>query len=195
MSSNSSEPASEASDSARPPQALALFDFARARGELSGELPLSALPRLRDQLTGDVQKPVQWSLRGFERTRAGLPPQAMVVLRVRADVGLVCQRCLHEMVQTIDDAVQFRLVIGEPPLTQEEIEAEDEALPAQDPLDVLELIEDQLILAMPLVPMHPVCPHTAPGARAAGSDVSATRDGLQRPFAQLRTLLQKGGAR
>lgn len=194
MSANSSEPASDTSDAARPPQALALFDFARARGELSGLLPLSALPRLRDQLSGDVQKPVQWSLRGFERARAGQPPQAMVALRVRADVGLVCQRCLHDMVQTIDEAVEFRLVIGEPPLTQEEIEAEDEALPAQDPLDVLELIEDQLILAMPLVPMHPTCPHAAAASHAAGSEVAAGRDGLQRPFAQLRTLMKKRGA-
>ncbi|MGC9162019.1 MAG: YceD family protein [Thiomonas sp.] len=186
--------ASPESDSAepkpgRPPRALALFDFARSRGELHGHVALSSLDRLRDLLSGEAGPPVQWSLVGFERERTGLRPQAMVTLRVQAQLHLACQRCLQDMVQAIDETVQFRLVMGEPPLTQEELEAEDEALPAQDPVDLCELIEDQLILAMPLVPMHTTCPHAAAPAEAKDQPQR------QQPFAHLRTLIDQGKVR
>ena len=173
----------------RPPHALALFDFARVEGELHGSVPLSALPRLRELLESDEGAPVEWTLRGFQRERTGLRPQAMVALRVRAELRLICQRCLQEMTQVIEDAVDFRLVIDEPPMTLEELEAEDEALPAEDPVDVLELIEDQLILALPLVPMHAVCPQSQTAEQSPARPESAPEAERQHPFANLRDLL------
>lgn len=173
----------------RPPHALALFDFARVEGELHSTVPLSALPRLRELLEGDEGAPVEWTLRGFQRERTGLRPQAMVALRVRAELRLICQRCLQEMTQVIEDAVDFRLVIDEPPMTLEELEAEDEALPAEDPVDVLELIEDQLILALPLVPMHAVCPQSQAAEQSPAQSESAPGEERQHPFANLRDLL------
>lgn len=173
----------------RPPHALALFDFARAEGELRGVVPLSALPRLRDLLASDAGAPVEWTLRGFQRERAGMRPQAMVVLHVHAELGLICQRCLQDMIQEVDDAVEFRLVVDEPPLTLEELEAEDEALPAQDPVDVLELIEDQLILALPLVPMHAVCPQGPTAEQSPATPGAAAQVERQHPFANLRELM------
>ncbi len=173
----------------RPPHALALFDFARVEGELHGSVPLSALPRLRELLEGDEGAPVEWTLRGFQRERTGLRPQAMVALHVRAELRLICQRCLQEMTQVIEDAVDFRLVIDEPPMTLEELEAEDEALPAEDPVDVLELIEDQLILALPLVPMHAVCPQSQAAEQSPDQTEPAPGEERQHPFANLRDLL------
>lgn len=189
MSAASPESDSAEPEPGRPPHALALFDFARGHGELRGHVALSSLSRLRDLLAGEAGPPVQWSLRGFERERTGLQPQAMVTLRVQAQLHLACQRCLQGMVQAIDETVQFRLVVGEPPLTQEELEAEDEALPAQDPVDLCELIEDQLILAMPLVPMHATCP------QAAAPEAAADQPPRQQPFANLRVLIDQGKAR
>jgi len=189
MTAASSKSVSDQSATGRPPHALALFDFARTDGELHGTVLLSALPRLRDLLVSDAVAPVEWTLRGFQRALGGMRPQAMVTLRVHADLRLVCQRCLQEMIQEIDDAAEFRLVVGEPPLTLEELEAEDEALPAEDPVDVLELIEDQIILALPLVPMHAVCPgHQTAGQSPPLPDASV-RVERQHPFANLRELM------
>lgn len=173
----------------RPPHALALFDFARMEGELHGAVPLSALSRLRGLLASDTGAPVEWTLRGFQRERVGMRPQSMAALRVRARLGLICQRCLQEMIQEVDDTVEFRLVVEEPPLTLEELEAEDEALPAENPVDVLELIEDQLILSLPLAPMHTVCPHSQAAEQSAAPPDAAAQEERQHPFANLRALM------
>lgn len=175
--------------SQRPPHALALFDFARVDGELHGTAPLSSMSRLSDLLASTEAAPVAWTLRGYKRDRVGQRPQAMVSLRVRAELRLICQRCLQEMIEPLDETVDFRLVIEEPELTQSELEAEDEALPAEHPVDVLKLIEDQLILALPIVPMHDACPQgQAPGLSAARTDAAPAEE-RQHPFAHLRDLL------
>ncbi|MGC8806790.1 MAG: YceD family protein [Thiomonas sp.] len=189
MTAAPSKSASDRLATSRPPHALALFDFARTDGELHGAVALSALSRLRDLLASDAGAPVQWTLRGFQRQRAGMRPQAMVALRVHAELGLICQRCLQEMTQEIDDAAEFRLVIDEPPLTLEELEAEDEALPAENPIDVLELIEDQLILALPLVPMHAACPDRQTAEPSSPPADAGEREERQHPFANLRELM------
>lgn len=189
MTAAPSKPASDRPATGRPPHALALFDFARAEGELRGAVALSALPRLRDLLASGEGAPVEWTLRGFQRERIGMRPQAMVALHVHAELQLICQRCLQEMTQVIEDTVDFRLVVDEPPLTLEELEAEDEALPAEDPVDVLELIEDQLILALPLVPMHAVCPSSQTAEQSPAQSVAAPDAERQHPFANLRDLM------
>lgn len=172
-----------------PPRALTLFDFARSDGELHGRLPLPDLSRLSELLSSTQGPPVQWTLKGFQRERIGMRPQAMVTLQVRGALPLICQRCLQAMQYAVDEAVDFRLVAEEPELTQAEIEAEDEALPAINPVDVLSLIEDQLILALPIVPMHDVCPQRgAPEPTPSRTD-EAPAEERQHPFANLRDLL------
>lgn len=180
---------SDPSQALRPPHALAMFDFARQHGALHGSAPLADMPRLRDLLSA-ADGLVTWSLHGEMRQRPGLPAQPIVTLRVQAGLSVICQRCLHEMQQAIDETVQFRLVLDEPELTQDELDAEEEALVARHPVDVGALIEDQLILALPLVPMHDVC---TPGVQPQGS-APLPEDGQsgqrQTPFAQLRDLLE-----
>ena len=172
-----------------PPRALTLFDFARSGGELHGRLPLPNLSRLSELLSSTQGPPVQWALQGFQRERIGMRPQAMVTLQVRGALPLICQRCLQAMQYAVDEAVDFRLVAEEPELTQAEVEAEDEALPAIHPVDVLSLIEDQLILALTIVPMHDACPQRdAPEPTPSRTD-EAPAEERQHPFANLRDLL------
>jgi uncharacterized metal-binding protein YceD (DUF177 family) len=60
-------------------------------------------------------------------------------------------------------------------------------------LPVAELIEEQVLLGLPLVPMHATAAEcgVADAAPDAGRDVPAV-DETQKPFANLRELLDKG---
>lgn len=115
---------------------------------LSGELTLDKLPRLVGMLHSDVGS-VRASLR-FRQRRDGWLAAA---LEYQASVQLVCQRCLepfrHAMVERVDVALADAGSVPETvPAGHEPFELEEgRLLPAQ-------LIEDELIVAIPLVPKH-----------------------------------------
>jgi uncharacterized protein len=115
---------------------------------LSGELTLSKLPRLVSLLHSDVGS-VRASLR-FRQRRDGW---LTVALEYQASVQLVCQRCLelfrHEWTDSVDVALADAASVPEAvPNGHEPFElAEGRLLPA-------ELIEDELIVSIPLVPKH-----------------------------------------
>ena len=106
--------------------------------------------------------------------------------RVSGTVVLTCQRCLKPCDVTIVEAAPL-IVLG----------TDEEAAPAGfDPilgnaerLPVIEVIEEQLLLGLPLVAVHP------PGAGCGGDPGpgSAPEADRQKPFANLRELLDKDG--
>ena len=143
-----------------------LREFARRGATAEGHVALAAMPRLaaalclgRDEL---ARMQARWSLRGELRRDASGTDRPRIDLEVQAELPMTCQRCLQPSMQRVDEHASFRLVDAEPELTLEELEAEDEALCATQPVDVAELVEDQLILALPLVPMHDTCPQALP---------------------------------
>lgn len=178
------EPSGSQAGSA-PPRRLNLQEFARRGRSLRGSVAVSELPRLASALHADAQQlqrlQVQWSLQGELREPPGGGAQSLVRLRVHGALPMTCQRCLQAAEQPIDDEAVLRLVDEEPELDAEEVESLEEAFCARHPVDVLELIEDQLILALPLVPMHAACPQPLPVA-------SADDDALQRPASPFAAL-------
>ena len=145
---------------------LNLFEFAQRGQQLAGSVELADLPRLAASACATPEQLRQlqagWQLRGWVRQQPGAPDQPMLELRVQAELPLLCQRCLQPALLAIEDQALFRLVEQEPELTMDELEADDEALCVQGATDLLPLIEDQLILALPLVPMHDSCPQPLP---------------------------------
>lgn len=111
-------------------------------------------------------------------------------LAVGGDIALVCQRCLEPYVQPLASRSAFVLVDSEAAAdalfdaTSEDDEA-PEPLVADRPLDAITLMEDELLLALPLVPRHATCPDS-PATRAL-----ARQEGTPSPFAVL-TQLKKG---
>lgn len=134
------------------------LSFAREAGSLQGELPVARLQRVLDMLV-DPAGTLRYRIDGrmSERNR----PQ--LALKVNGAVNLQCQRCLESMVHPLEIDSLLEFVANEDDLTQEELE--DDArdfLPASKELDVLALIEDEVILALPTAPRHESC--TAPEA-------------------------------
>jgi len=117
-------------------------------GVLSGELRPSMLTRLVGMLHSDVGS-VRASLRFSERREGGLALE----LTYAASVELTCQRCLEPFRQELAGRVDMVL-------------ADDESMPASVPegYELLELpegrlspaqvVEDELIVSIPLVPKH-----------------------------------------
>ena len=117
---------------------------------LEGELPLGALSRLTE-LLHDSQGSVRASL-SFQQCGDGW---LTLRLEYETTVHLVCQRCLEPISERLAGQVDIAVVESETlspaaiPQGFEPIELERGRLkPAQ-------LIEDELIVSIPLVPKHP----------------------------------------
>jgi uncharacterized protein len=152
------------------------FDFASAGATQRGVLPLSGFLRLRDLLASDAGE-VAYEVRGLRDAR-GRPS---LRVSVRGTLQLRCQRCLEPMRFEVSD--EETLVLA---ATQAEIDADpvdpqvpDRVLGSKE-MAVAELVEDELILALPYAPRHESC------AAAPGTEV----DGKVSPFAELRGLMR-----
>lgn len=171
-------------------QRLNLRSLAQEQGVVEGRLALTHLPRLESVLVANSEQRrqlhVDWRMRGFTRSQAGDTPQLMIELHVLADLPMQCQRCLQPAFQRILDVALFRIVDEEPELTVEELEAEEEPLCVQGLIDAVVLVEDQVLLALPLVPMHDVCPQ--PIIAQGLLDEAAAKKERESPFAVLAKL-------
>ena len=155
-------------------QALDLRALADSAQPLHGELALADLPRWRADAPAwpSPLAPLTWQALAQWRAspaaapaagRSAAPRQLWLQLRWSAQVPLHCQRCLEPYLEPLHDERWFRFVADEASaLAEDEVSAED-LLVWQPRFDLLELIEDELLLALPLVPMHPACPSTLPG--------------------------------
>ncbi len=152
------------------------FEFASAGAIQEGVWPLSDLQRLRDMLASEKGE-VAYRLQGT-RDQYGRPA---LRLQVEGTLQLRCQRCLEPM--SFEVKAQDLLVLA---ATLSEIDAEPADANAPDrivagkEMPVRDLVEDELILALPYAPRHESC---AP--RAAAEDQAGGA-----PFARLRGLMR-----
>jgi len=129
------------------------FEFASAGATQEGTLPLSSFPRLQDVLVSSAGE-ARYALHGMrdERGRPGLR------LSVQAMLPLRCQRCLGTLAYEVE--AEELLVLA---ASQEEIDAEPASVDAPDrvvagkEMALRDLVEDELILALPYAPRHEGC--------------------------------------
>lgn len=165
--------------------------FAKASGALEGSWPLTGFERLRENLAlaDDVLDPVSWSVHGREVLASGGDRQVWLHLRATASVPLQCQRCLqpcrHDM--TLDRHFQF--VADEASAAELDADVEHDVLVFARDLDLHALLEDELLLDLPVMPRHDHCPEPLIGA----AEVPAGDDAPVHPFAVLAGLKQGKG--
>lgn len=172
------------------PQRLDVRAFADAGARLEGELAPAALPRLADSVlrTDVAPLPVRWSAQGELRPVTGGRPELWLQLRAETTVTQQCQRCLQPMAVPLAVDRRFRFVASEEEAERLDEESEDDVLVESRRFDLPALIEDELILALPLVPRHETCPQPLP---AATSD--AAEEVAPNPFAALAALRRPPG--
>ncbi|MCC7549307.1 MAG: DUF177 domain-containing protein [Burkholderiales bacterium] len=152
--------------------------FAREGRKLAGRLAVDALPRLAEAVQPGSGE-VSYEISGFITSKGHIGLR----LSVSAAVGLVCNRCLEGLTQQLDSSREIVLVPGADEFAQPEDESDTEdIIPEVARLDIRELVEDELLLAMPLAAHHDEC--AAPDV--SGEDpLSAAR---LSPFAALSRL-------
>ena len=128
-----------------------LYDLDTLAGReavLSGEVELRKLTRLRE-CVHSARGNIQTSLK-FHRQANSI---VTVDLTFETVLELTCQRCLEPLVQNVSE--QVSLVLLEPGSMGEEVAREGEAVVLMDgKLSPAALLEDELILSLPIVPRH-----------------------------------------
>lgn len=155
---------------------------------LAGSWPLGALERLAE---GHASAgPVTWSSRFEQRTVHGAGPQRWLHVEASAHVPRECQRCLQPVAVPLSVDRWVRFVDDEATAAALDADSDDDVLVVSRSLDLLALVEDELLLAMPLVPMHEACPTrlVPPGA-----ELPAAEEPRAHPFAALAALKRGRG--
>jgi uncharacterized protein len=150
------------------------LSFAHERSRVAGQLTLAAFPRLVESDASAAE--VAYEIRG------GTNAEGRPSLRVLAEgsIAVACQRCLQPLPVPI--AVDAELELAESLAAAEGANDAVDRVVASRRMDVAALVEDELLLALPMVALHEDCELSV---EDAGSRAS--------PFAALAALKSKGG--
>lgn len=179
----------------RLPEHIEPLRLARTGRVFKGSLPLSRMARLRDTVdtvTGDVEVELSFAIndRNVPCVRG----------HIRTEVSLQCQRCMQAMAWPIDN--QFELLIVESEVEAERMGEDSEVLLLDEQLISLsDLVEDEILLSLPIVPKHEVgteCANNvsageaveeiAEQAKPSAGDAATEEKAKENPFAILAEL-------
>ena len=162
------------------PLVIDAFDFGRAKDRRDGEVAVATLSRLSSECV-DTSGILRWEIAGG--THASGHPQ--LLMQVSGDVQLVCQRCLRPFAYPIASASTLVLANDEAQADQIEAMLDDESIDVivgSAVMNLVDLIEDEALLAIPQAPKHGVCPGAAAVIRIDNGDAKLS------PFAVLKNL-------
>ncbi len=163
-------------DWSRPVDVERLADAGERR---ENDLPLASLPRLAPDLAlteGTVHASIE-----FARERK----QPVADIEVSARLPLRCQRCLQPMWLDVDQQSRVWLVTDLAKADREEMGLEPILAP-EGHIALRDLVEEELLLAVPLVPRH-----EDESDCTTGSAEPEEEEVVQRPFAGLDELLKR----
>jgi uncharacterized protein len=159
-----------------------------ARAILELDIPIGELPGLPVELImggGPLHVQVQ-----FGREQGFMVAQ----LAMRGEMQLVCQRCIGPMSWQVD--LKSPVLLIESESEAEGAPAEWETyLAADGRVSIAALATEELLLALPIVPLHADGQDCAGGRPAAKPTAPEAAQVTARPFADLRALLEQGAKR
>ena len=174
------------------PAQIEPFKWAEQGFSWSGRLPLTRFPRIASEAaSSDPSLSVQVDCRLFLDERRFARLQASLV----TTVPLTCQRCLEAVDATIDTDVDLVLLSDAKYAERLDEDADFVILSEEqvvhgeadsDLIDLLALLEDELLLSLPLAPRHDHCDYAVPVVEI--EDEPAERDN---PFSVLASLKQR----
>lgn len=184
-----------------PPEQLNVQALASMGGEISGRLDRAssgaALDTCFERLAAESCVPnglsrVAWHAQAEVRH---LPDGSLSVwlhLDVSADVPLVCQRCMTPVMTTLSSERWFRFVADESTAEAEDEHSDEDVLVLVPKFNLAALVEDELLMALPFVPMHDACP--VPVVTSVTDQAfSDLPDERRHPFADLKAKMNRAG--
>ena len=176
------------------PRALRIEPLCKASASLQGSWPLVGLQRLSEGFAAVADGSAHWTLKASTRAVAGGAAQLWVHLSATALVPLQCQRCLAPMAEHLQVDRAIRFVHGEDLAARLDEETDEDVLNLPAALDLQVLVEDELILALPIVPRHAgPCPQPLLPDLAISEAPPAAASDKPHPFAALAALKRHGG--
>ena len=176
------------------PRRLDVKALARAGDRLEGDTSIQECERLLAEMIPSSESIpfIRWRAQGEWRERLGGAGQCWLHVTAQVRMPLVCQRCMGAVDMPLEVERSFRFVADEATAEREDEEAEEDVLVLSPQFDLIGLIEDELLMALPLVPRHePDCPAPVQlSAQDAGFDEAGSQ-GRPHPFAALAQLKRK----
>jgi uncharacterized protein len=186
-------------------RALDIYEFATSGRQAAGALRVSQMPRMLAEVPAEAPaRDAVFTWQGEGSTQPELQddgtdaPQPYLRLAVHGSVWLTCQRCLQPYSQHLDVDATYRIVATEDeadeyPLDDDEVEV----IVGSRQFDLIDLIEEELLLSLPLVPKHSVCPEVHESLLPESDEAEAAEGGEQEvekpnPFAVLEKLKSSG---
>ncbi|MGY0398722.1 MAG: YceD family protein [Ostreibacterium sp.] len=163
---------------------------------MSGSLPLYINPwllyRHNETVNGTLSLDKMPYLQASENRQSGLVQVTLAVFQrddqcimlsgeSSVELALTCQRCLKPIVERFIVPIELVLVKSERQLAL--VSDEDDAIFCEDTLDLIPLVEQELILALPMIAKHKDC--EAMYEKVSKEDVVE----YQQPFANIKDLL------
>lgn len=188
------------------PRKLDIEAFIESGETVEGALPLPELTRLAQELAKDAHVEalplVSWSATGRQVPQRVGGPQLWLDLKAEGEMAMECQRCLHAVTVPMSVDHSIRFVKDEAAAAELDADSDEDVLALSRQFDLMGLIEDELIMALPIVPRHDQCPTDVvslmtaesealpPGAvpEAADEGQATTASGRPNPFAVLASL-------
>ncbi len=154
------------------------FRFAAEGRSIGAEIVVGRLERLVDVVVDDSAALVFRLEGSLDASR-----NARLDLFVQGELTLRCQRCLAGLQWPVDIRVALQPVRPGQPIPDEELENDAiDALEVDGELDVVALVEDEVLLALPIAPRHEDCEPPRPEGGT----------GRESPFAALASLRRDG---
>ena len=162
--------------------------FARAHGLLTGTEPLQKYERLTQETRWPVvDLTIEWQVEGSQRKAADGSLRPAIHLRAGATLPLTYQRCMGAVDTPLAVDRHFVFVDDEDSAAALDDDSDDDVLVAATDFDLHALIEDELLMALPLVPRHEQCPEDVK-LSAQSADFDAAQTDQPHPFAALAAL-------
>lgn len=166
---------------------LDVKSFAEEAGTIAGDEPLRVYPRLFEEAQARApEAPVSFSASGEIRNPRHVHPQVWLHLKAHALLPLTCQRCLAPVEVPVAVDRSFRFVADEERAAAEDDESEEDVLALSRSFDLAELVEDELLMELPLAPRHESCPPVSVTVTDANFEQSS--EAKANPFAVLGQL-------
>ena len=160
------------------PQLIEPIRFARAGKQLNGQFALNDMPRLSAQLykdSGHVQFNIEF---GHDEENEVY----FITGWIEARLSIVCQRCLEGLELQVKNPLKLGIVStrNEAELLPSDYEP---LMLVEDTVSLLELIEDEILLAMPIAALH-----DNEKCHASAETVAQSTMKKNKPFAELEKL-------
>lgn len=169
------------------PRRLDVRRFAEDGASLGGEEQVGAFARLAAETEGrGLDLPVRWSAQG-EMRDVGRRSSAWIHLEGEASLPLICQRCLAPVDIKVGVDRWFRFVSDEETAAAEDDESEEDVLVESRSFDLVELLEDELLMDLPVAPRHVICP-VLPQFTSGEEEFQAAQAKRENPFQVLAKL-------